>query len=177
MHYCYNFYCLSFLPCYCQTCFLFGDVTVDVIVNISPMKKSVNTKFYFFWKNLQIFAFFLIFCWSYAVFPFFYEFMLIFGEFCEGSGIFRRVFFDFSEEFLRNYGSFWGESGDFPGVLGIVWSFEDNFFGDWGESWNFWPRIWSLRESFFGIWSESWIFFAGIWTFVMRFDIFLMFYR
>ena len=45
--------------------------------------------------------------------------MLIYGEFCEGSGNFWEDFFHFSEEFLRNYGSFWGESEDFPGVLGF----------------------------------------------------------
>ena len=61
----------------------------------------------------------------------------MFGEFCEGAGNFWRDFFHFSEEFLRNYGSFWGESGDFPGVLGIFFIWR-RF---WRESWIFWKNL------------------------------------
>ena len=136
-----------------------------------------TVNFNFFEKICNFLHFFWIFAYLMLFFHFFMNSCLFSGNFVKDPGIFGEIF----SIFLRNFWGIMKVSGVNQGIFrvfwGIVWSFGDNFFGDWCESWNFLPRIWSLRESFFGIWSESWIFFAGIWTFVMRFDIFLMFYR
>lgn len=83
------------------------------------------------------FNFFAKICNYLLFFVFFMNSCLFSGNFVKAPGIFGEIF----SIFLRNFWGIMEVSGANQGIFlvfwGIVWSFVDNFFGIWGESWNF----------------------------------------
>ena len=93
-------------------------------------------------KKFANFCIFLFFLWIHAYFR------GILWRIREFSERFFPFFWGISEELWKFLGRIRGFSGCFGG---IVWSFGDNFFGVWRESWNFlqeFELLWWVLISF-----------------------------